>query len=138
MKSSTSGIVEFEVTTDLDNNLLPIAQIALSWHSSATHWEVYPAPHFGRPNILRLYNHPVKDSHPLPYPLNSPELLANFIENWLANSAEYGHPEWDGDGHNVEGALLTTNPVTREGEVYDNNRYNTVINVIPTHVYYGK
>lgn len=131
---STKGLVEFDIVTDLSSNLEAICKIALSWNSSISHYRI--VPYDDQSVALYLFWSDCNGRNTaLPFNLNTPKLVADFVLTWLSQNEHYPDDAWGGDGHNEKGIRITSK--CNHNDIQTDSFY-LVAACEPEWVYYGK
>lgn len=136
MKPETQdwGLVEFDIKTDLSRNIKPICQVAMSEHSKgASHYQTVTKEDGS--TFLALYWYDRPTNIPLPFDLNTPELMSDFVKTWLDQKAVYPRDTYNGDGDTVRGIRICNH--TRDESIKVDDFYVVAI-VIPEYVIYSK
>lgn len=135
-ESQTWGLVRFSITTDASSNILPSCQIALTEHSKgASHYRTIALEDGSTVLALDWYDRP--NNTPLPFDLNTPELMADFIKTWLSQKAVYPKDRYNGDGDSVEGVEICNHTCDSDIRCKVDEFYVVAL-IIPTYVIYGK
>lgn len=132
--NDASGLVEFNILTDLSSNMEAICKIALSWTSSISHYRV--VPYDDKSVALYLFWSDCKGRNiPLPYKLDTPKLMADFVLTWLRQNDNYPDDYYGGDGHLEKGIRITSE--CNHNDVQQDSFY-LVAACEPEWVFYGK
>lgn len=125
------GEVNFDITTDQSRNIEPCCRLALSGHRRATHYQVMS--YDDNSTALYLFWTDAKGSIELPFELDSPQLMSEFISTWLEKKAVYPESGDCGDGDYEKGVRIANTSSHN-----DVNSFYCVACVEPEWVYYGK
>lgn len=132
-RTRTWGVVEFNVLGDTYATLRAGVQLALTEHSSFTHFRVITKPNGS--NELHLNWSGCEKSTELPFPLKEVDGICMFISSWITEKGVYDQDTCGGgDGSDNEGVRLTNDPC----ENWEHRSHYTSLRVIPEYVYYGK
>lgn len=103
----SSGLVEFNIVTDVAANVEAICKIALTWNKRISHYRV--VPYDDKSVALYLFWSDCSGRNiPLPFELKEPKVMADFILNWLKQNDNYPDDYYGGDGHNEKGIRITS------------------------------
>ena len=133
-KSHKWGVVEFNVLGDTNVALRAGIQLALSEHSSFTHFRVVTKDN-GSNELHLCWGGRDASTTELPFPLKDVDGISMFIAAWLTEKGIYdSDTQGGGDGSDNEGVRLTNEFC----EKYDHRTDYLALRVIPEYVYYSK